>query len=54
MTNSLIPPRPMEAVWPELLTLLMAQGKHKEAWTLELRREERIAWEIEQARVARG
>jgi hypothetical protein len=46
--DALLPPRPFEAVWPQLMALLVSQGKSDEAWNLELRREERIAWEIEQ------
>jgi hypothetical protein len=43
-----VPSRPFEAMWPELLALLLSQGKVKEAWELELRREARIEWEIQQ------
>ena len=52
--KTLIPDRPFEAVWPQFMALLVSQGKSKEAWELELRREKRIEWEIEQERIARG
>lgn len=48
-----LPRRPFEDVWPQLMSLLVSQGKSEEAWALELRREERIEWEIEQERLAR-
>jgi hypothetical protein len=44
----------MEAVWPQFMALLVSQGKSETAWELELRREKRIEWEIEQERLARG
>lgn len=39
--------------FPQLLALLIEQGKSDEAWELELRREARIDWEIEQAALQR-
>lgn len=40
--------------FPSLLALLLSQGRHQEAWELELRREARIDWELAQAALVAG
>lgn len=42
-----------DRVCVDTILLLAAQGKTKEAWALELKREARIDWELEQARDGR-